>query len=420
SKVDSHVEISTSRSLVAEICWLLEMNTHGEHVLASTTASLGEFATSSTKQKIIQKPSSALSDDEENTAELRTPYAVLPSTDIFDGAGLRPVYAVDCGGSLVKVVYTSLEESEESKETQTRLKFRKFLKIEHCLAFIKAHAIARGCEQIEGPIRCTGGGAYKYGRLIAETLRVEVERVDEMEALVSGCCFLLKYIEDESFTYHHEEEPNKRYKYRPIDPMVMCPFQLVNIGTGVSVIKIEDENTFARIGGSTMGGGAFTGLGLLLTSAKSFDELLTKAEKGDHRNVDVLVSDIPLATKDKLRLPDDLIAGSFGKCVDQGRRDELHKRRPQSEDDMTKSLLLMFSNCIGQMATLYGKQHEVKRIYFGGYFIRKHPITMRTISFAVNYWSKGEIEALFLKHEGYIGAVGAFLRHMRTSKKKDE
>lgn len=35
------------------------------------------------------------------------------------------------------------------------------------------HAIARGCDQIEGPIRCTGGGAYKYGCLIAETLRVE-------------------------------------------------------------------------------------------------------------------------------------------------------------------------------------------------------------------------------------------------------
>lgn len=49
----------------------------------------------------------------------------------------------------------------------------------------------------------------------------------------------------------------------------------------------------------------------------AFDELLTKAERGDHRNVDVLVSDIPLATKDKLRLPADLIAGSFGKCVDR-------------------------------------------------------------------------------------------------------
>lgn len=31
------------------------MKTHGEEVLASTIASLGEFASSSTKQKIIQR-----------------------------------------------------------------------------------------------------------------------------------------------------------------------------------------------------------------------------------------------------------------------------------------------------------------------------------------------------------------------------
>lgn len=36
------------------------------------------------------------------------------------------------------------------------------------------------------------------------------------------------------------------------------------------------------------------------------------------------------------------------------------------------------------------------------------------------YVLQGEIEALFLKHEGYIGAVGAFLHHMRTTKTRDE
>lgn len=34
---------------------------------------------------------------------------------------------------------------------------------------------------------------------------------------------------------------------------------------------------------------------------------------------------------------------------------------------------------------------------------------MNTISYAVNYWSRGKMEALFLKHEGYLGAIGAFL-----------
>ena len=34
---------------------------------------------------------------------------------------------------------------------------------------------------------------------------------------------------------------------------------------------------------------------------------------------------------------------------------------------------------------------------------------MHTISYAIKYWSKGEVEALFLRHEGYLGAIGAFL-----------
>src|SRR5690554_2353119 len=45
-----------------------------------------------------------------------------------------------------------------------------------------------------------------------------------------------------------------------------------------------------------------------------------------------------------------------------------------------------------------------------------HPITMNTLSYAINFWSKGSMKALFLRHEGYIGAVGAFMKH-RTSRR---
>ncbi|MPC45327.1 Pantothenate kinase 4 [Portunus trituberculatus] len=48
-------------------------------------------------------------------------------------------------------------------------------------------------------------------------------------------------------------------------------------------------------------------------------------------------------------------------------------------------------------------------VYFGGYFLRNHPVSMHTISFAINYWSRGAVQALFLRHEGYLGAIGAFL-----------
>jgi type II pantothenate kinase len=35
---------------------------------------------------------------------------------------------------------------------------------------------------------------------------------------------------------------------------------------------------------------------------------------------------------------------------------------------------------------------------------------MHTISYAINYWSRGQVQALFLRHEGYLGAIGAFLK----------
>lgn len=63
-----------------------------------------------------------------------------------------------------------------------------------------------------------------------------------------------------------------------------------------------------------------------------------------------------------------------------------------------------------QMTALYKNIFViVLQVYFGGYFLRNHPVSMHTISFAINYWSRGAVQALFLRHEGYLGAIGAFL-----------
>ncbi|UYV78752.1 PANK4 [Cordylochernes scorpioides] len=78
--------------------------------------------------------------------------------------------------------------------------------------------------------------------------------------------------------------------------------------------------------------------------------------------------------------------------------------------DIARSLLYMISNDIGQLACLYAMMHGLKRVYFGGYFLRGHPLSMHSISFAIKYWSKDKVQALFLRHEGYLGAIGAFLK----------
>jgi len=35
---------------------------------------------------------------------------------------------------------------------------------------------------------------------------------------------------------------------------------------------------------------------------------------------------------------------------------------------------------------------------------------MHTISFSIKFWSRGTVQSLFLRHEGYLGAIGAFLK----------
>jgi len=79
-------------------------------------------------------------------------------------------------------------------------------------------------------------------------------------------------------------------------------------------------------------------------------------------------------------------------------------------EDISKSLLYAISNNIGQIAYLHAEKHACERIYFGGSFIGGHWQTMATLSYAIRFWSKGGKVAYFLRHEGYLGAVGAFLR----------
>ena len=99
------------------------------------------------------------------------------------------------------------------------------------------------------------------------------------------------------------------------------------------------------------------------------------------------------------------IASSFGKVISQEK--ELEDYEPS---DLSMALCRMISYNIGQLAYLNAMRYNVKRIFFGGFFIRGHPYTMDTIAYAIRFWSKGEMAAMFLRHEGFLGAVGAFLR----------
>ncbi|KAM4646845.1 4'-phosphopantetheine phosphatase isoform 6-T6 [Amazona ochrocephala] len=322
----------------------------------------------------------------------------LPPDEIFRNLENAKRFAIDIGGSLTKLAYYStvqhkvarvrsfdhsgkdienepLYEITVQEEITARLHFIKFENtyIETCLDFIKDHLVNTETKVI----KATGGGAYKFKDLIEKKLGLKVDKEDVMTCLIKGCNFVLRNIPHEVFAY--QKDSDTEFRFQTNDPNIF-PYLLVNIGSGVSIVKVETEDKFEWIGGSSIGGGTFWGLGALLTKTKKFDELLQLASKGQHTNVDMLVKDVYGGAYQTLGLSGNLIASSFGKSTTADKE--------FSKEDMAKSLLHMISNDIGQLACLYAKLHNLEKIYFGGFFIRGHPVTMRTITYSINFFSK--------------------------------
>ncbi|XP_068663639.1 pantothenate kinase 2-like [Aristolochia californica] len=364
--------------------------------------------------------------------EERNPMILLPNqaNNVFR-------LALDIGGSLTKLVYFSRHEdcSAEIRKNSTperlrmsngnqkypicggKLHFMKFetVKLNECLHFISSkqlhvggrstHSCRSGASNDNGVvIKATGGGAHKFADIFQERLGINLDKEEEMDCLVNGANFLLKTIHHEAFT--HMEG---RKEFVQIDQNSLFPYLLVNIGSGVSMIKVIGDGNFQRVGGIHVGGGTCLALGKHLTKCKSFDELLELSRHGDNKKVDMLVGDIYGMDYGKIGLSKSAIASSFAKSVSENK--ELSEYRPE---DLSSSVLLMHSYLIGLISSWVARFYGLKRIYFGGFFIRGHPFIMDSISFAVNLCSKEQVQAMFLRHDGFLGALGAFMKNDKS------
>ncbi|KAK9165065.1 hypothetical protein Scep_000256 [Stephania cephalantha] len=139
-----------------------------------------------------------------------------------------------------------------------------------------------------------------------------------------------------------------RKEFVQIDQNDLFPYLLVNIGSGVSMIKVDGEGKFKRVSGTNVGGGTYWGLGKLLTKCKSFDELLELSQRGDNKVVDMLVGDIHgCMDYSEVGLSASTIASSFGKVIFGDK--ELEDYSPE---DISLSLLRMISSNIGQLSCI--------------------------------------------------------------------
>ncbi|KAL3925195.1 MAG: hypothetical protein SGILL_000568 [Bacillariaceae sp.] len=323
----------------------------------------------------------------------------------------------------------------------------------------------------------TGGGAHKFAEVWERELGIQMDKQDELDSLVAGMQFVLSTVIGECYTFRpahnaseresadgefsddeeasqvglklnesidehsNEEESSSRNEAHggtddtqqkmkmdewwwsrkvqrdSISYSASYPYLLVTIGTGVSVLRVDGPRKYERISGSTIGGGTYWGLMRLLTDVESFDDAMTLAEIGDPSKVDMMVGDIYGTNSDaleKLGLPANIVASSFGKLVAKE-----EPAKDLTQEDLARALLLLVTNNIGQVSYLNAKLCNTRRIYFVGSFLRQNTISQQRLSYAIDFWSKGEMEALFLEHEGYFGALGAFLKSQNIEKREE-
>lgn len=218
----------------------------------------------------------------------------------------------------------------------------------------------------------TGGGAYKFYDKMKEALNVNILREEEMECLIigesfssstspglnlihgiqTGLDFFITEIPNEVFTYSDADAEPMQFAEARAD---VYPYLLVNIGSGVSMIKVSGPRQFQRVGGTHLGGGTFWGLMSLLTGARTFDQMLAMADRGDNSGVDMLVGDIYGMDYSKIGLKSTAIASTFGKvfrlknAAERGAEDGeglIHEESNQGNggvnfrhEDMSRSLL---------------------------------------------------------------------------------
>ncbi|KAH9629364.1 hypothetical protein HF086_008150 [Spodoptera exigua] len=86
---------------------------------------------------------------------------------------------------------------------------------------------------------------------------------------------------------------------------------------------------------------------------------------------------------------------------------ETNRRELDKETEVLKNIRRYLTRNSAYGKT--GRRDVHLQVVFCGNFLRVNPLSMKLLSYAMSYWSRGALKALFLEHEGYFGAVGCLL-----------
>ncbi|EGV92412.1 Pantothenate kinase 2, mitochondrial [Cricetulus griseus] len=220
-------------------------------------------------------------------------------------------------------------------------------------------------------IQVTGGVVGYSGDL-------QLHKLDELDCLIKG----ILYIDSVGFNgrsqcyYFENPADSEKCQKLPFDLKNPYPLLLVNIGSGVSILAVYSKDNYKRV-----------------TGTSTFEEALEMASRGDSTKVDKLVRDIYGGDYERFGLPGWAVASSFGNMMSK------EKREAASKEDLARATLITITNNIGSIARMCALNENINQVVFVGNFLRVNTIAMRLLAYALDYWSKGQLKALFSEHE---------------------
>ncbi|XP_020819786.1 pantothenate kinase 1 isoform X2 [Phascolarctos cinereus] len=294
-----------------------------------------------------------------------------------------PWFGMDIGGTLVKLVYfepKDITAEEEQEEVENLKSIRKYLtsntaygktgirdvhlelkNLTMCgrkgnLHFIRFPSCAmhsfiqmgseKNFSSLHTTLCATGGGAFKFEEDFRMIADLQLHKLDELDCLIQG----LLYVDSIGFN----GKPECYYFEKPTDPE-QCqkkPYCL--------------DNPYP----------------MLLVNMGSGVSILAVYSKDNYKRV---------------------TGTSFGNMMSKEKRDAI------SKEDLARATLVTITNNIGSIARMCAQNENIDRVVFVGNFLRINMVSMKLLAYAMDFWSKGQLKALFLEHEGYFGAVGALL-----------
>ena len=248
-------------------------------------------------------------------------------------------------------------------------------------------------------INSTGGGAYKYEKIIKNNFNVNLIKIDELQSLINGYIFMNYYNNIFEIINNNEIRtiPFGDFKF---------PHISVNIGSGVSILKVLSPDKYERIGGTLMGGGTLIGLSKLIIGIDNFDKILELANQGNIENVDITTKDLINNSGDEKSSEIEVISslGKIHEYIQSGKKDKIKK------EDISLSLLNMICSHISQYSVLYAEKNKIDTIYYFGTFTKKDSITNKLLNKTSKHWNK-EIKIRFNYLGGYLGTLGSVLEY---------